>query len=108
MAVEELFESEGWLENPETEKIIVQNMYTTTNLLPDIAAFWYYRGENRDEGIKSSLFNEPVSFKDFMVDDQEINVGTPTDLKSINKELLKTSEILFQSKHTFQIFLIVK
>ena len=49
MAVEELFESEGLLENPETEKIIVQNMDSTTNLLPDIAAFWYHRGVNRDE-----------------------------------------------------------
>ena len=75
-------------------------MDTTTNLLPDIAAFWYHRGVNRDDGIKFALFNEPVSFKDFMVDDQEINVGTPTYLKSMNKDV---SEIIKDISDTLPI-----
>ena len=33
------------------------------------------------------LRNEPVSFKDFQVDDKEIDVGTPDDLKSMKKDL---------------------
>ena len=87
LAVEELLESEGWLENPETEKLIGRNMDKTTSVNPDIATFWYHCGLNRDKGITSLLRNEPVSFKDFQVDDKEIDVGTPDDLKSMKKDL---------------------
>ena len=60
LAVEELLESEGWLENPETEKLIGQNMDKTTSLNPDIATFWYHCGLNRDKEI-TSLLSHSVS-----------------------------------------------
>lgn len=89
IAVEALFQTEGWLEDPEIEKDIFENMDRTAKLSTELSSFWFSCGQNRDNGINSILHDQPVMFKDVLVTELESDSG-----KSDMKTMLKTLPLL--------------
>ena len=88
IAVEVLLENEGWLDEPEKEKILGYNMDETAKLTQEMPSFWFNCGKNRDEGVKSILKQEQVQFKDVLLTDQESDSGNK-DIKVMLKDLPK-------------------
>ena len=76
--VEVLLEAEGWLDEPEIEKSVGDNMDKTAKLTNEMSAFWFNCGKNRDEGVRSILKQEQVQFKDVLINDQESDGGNKT------------------------------
>ena len=90
VAVEALIEEEGWLSEPEKEKYAFENMDNSAKLTPEMTAFWFRCGQNRDIGIPSILKNKPVTFKDILATDAELESESSTfDLKTMLKKLPK-------------------
>ena len=86
VAIEALFETEGWLEAPEIERPSFDNMDGSANLSPEMTKFWFLCGQNRDCGVNSLLRKEDVKFPDIMATDDESESETK-DIKTIVKKL---------------------
>ena len=101
ISVEALIEREGWLEEPEEERIVFENMDGGANLTAEMTEFWFHCGQNRDNGIKSILNNEKVTFNDVLATDQESESENFTlDLKSMIEKLPQLISDIPQTNQT--------
>ena len=88
IAVEHLFETEKWLENP-TERIpVFHNLDKTAILDENLTQFWAMCGQNRNSGIDAILKNKPVSFINVKATEDELE-DSEKDLKGLKNDIEK-------------------
>ena len=73
IAVEHLFESEKWLENPSERIPIFRNLDKSVILDENLIQFWVMCGQNRDSGVAAILKNKPVTFKNVKATKDELD-----------------------------------
>ena len=88
VAVEHLFEAEGWLKNPRDKKMTFENLDKTSILDESLTQVWALCGQNRDDGVASILGNKKVMFKNVRTNENDVE-ETQKDLKTLKKELLE-------------------
>ena len=86
IAVEHLFESEKWLENPSERIPIFRNLDKSVILDENLIQFWVMCGQNRDSGVAAILKNKPVTFKNVKATKDELD-DSEKDLQGLKNDI---------------------
>ena len=89
IAVEDLFEAEGWLIEPTKKKSVFENMDKTSVLHEDLTQFWALCGQNRNSGITAILSNKSAAFKNVRTKVEDEEESRVKDLKVLRRDVEK-------------------